>query len=1080
MTQQPPSNDGGVSESIHNFNATSAVANGDANEWMQFFGPANGPVNSQPYDKYRYTTYDLPEAYIGKNYYLRDTIEGLISGDSSQHTWYTSPACLPYQQTDQIHLAWNVWQFNRTLAGQVPHQGISRLITSSKRSFKDHTVRHGLAFYLEHGFMKTAEGRQQYQRNLLGIRQCVQETNNYDVLSTLLHSDRYDREYQLKHGDYSRPTAEVMRREVSEWASVQKSGYGLEWLIEEYKEHLQRNGGVVPSSFVIPPRMALHMTMNDPVKTQYMYAGESGVKMLKDGPSALTTFRGVSVFKTHSFDVYEGELPIDLLSRDMQIGEFYTMKDTVSTHTGEKYNSSMRDVIIYDEVLDDWKRITLAEAIENCARFEEDGSLVEDIRRDDTFTIDSHPGDNVEVYGQVRRKFLSASELDKVGESADYESYDKIHGRALIEGLQQVETWASLADEPSALSFGIAKGMGASGPTGLQEYSTGEHLFSHPSTLDASSIPANKAGCCNWVMLRLIQKHDSTPLKRTISKFMDAVEALYTLVQKAFPQSHVLNHKEYGSEFLTVFCASEREKNLCTFFENCVGRHYQPLWSNSVGQSTQPLPDIIDATVDGVSVLSALQTDFSLNEAQVKRVINYVYNKGKTNSGNIDLNEKVKTKAQAKALAEKFKTLQDKALLEDEPAQFQEDYITPLSCTPALGMKTLANGYLYPNPLSGGYTHLGNTRKQEYIDVSIQSKAPSTLESMGAMQRHMTSCTPISSKRRVASGGFGSEERKKHKQNLAIDNYMENILGESEAHIGAKYQRRDATGVFDRIVKGGSLHVHVEHAQKSPSHVQRAVMVTFLFTPVNRDSLLSMNRAHVYVPFSVLLARPYMTYSMSSAILLKGGYDTGACYVGHSDFQLGDDVASKVHYGNFTYYSKSIVHEPKNVIVLENVMANRYLYGDGTKFWKPEDLITEIDADTPGVKDKGLISMILPAGNRLVESNPISLTGSFARDNVPNSHRHFEGAEWYAAKWNFKDSTDVDDNELIRYDQTHREANTVCFRGHQFSYSQISGGFSSVTRNSGHFGEDVYPGCGKVRSGAGKVFEKQSYASSPN
>ena len=162
------------------------------------------------------------------------------------------------------------------------------------------------------------------------------------------------------------------------------------------------------------------------------------------------------------------------------------------------------------------------------------------------------------------------------------------------------------------------------------------------------------------------------------------------------------------------------------------------------------------------------------------------------------------------------------------------------------------------------------------------------------------------------------------------------------------------------------------------------------------------------------------------------------------------------------------------------MMANRYLYGNGTQFWDANENINDLHVDKPGIKDKGLISMIVPADNRIVSSNPISLTGAFARDNVSNGHQHYYGASWYSAMWRFKDSTDVDDNEMIRYDQTHREANTVCFRGHQFSFSQVSGGFNQVTRNSGHFGEDVYPGCGQVRSGAGKVFEKQNYMSSPN
>jgi len=146
--------------------ATSSDPPAGGNKWEQYFGPPSHQLQTHAYDKYSYETYDLPEAYRGKNLFLRDTIDGFIMGD---HSFYTR-VLLPYAQTDQIHLRWNEWHFNQTLAGRVPHEGISRLITSSKRSFKDHTVRRGLAFILEHGFMNTAEGREQYRRNLLGIK----------------------------------------------------------------------------------------------------------------------------------------------------------------------------------------------------------------------------------------------------------------------------------------------------------------------------------------------------------------------------------------------------------------------------------------------------------------------------------------------------------------------------------------------------------------------------------------------------------------------------------------------------------------------------------------------------------------------------------------------------------------------------------------------------------------------------------------------------------------------------------------------------------------------------------------------
>ena len=133
-------------------------------------------------------TYDLPEAYKGRNLFIRDTIDGFIL---QENEWYTTVA-LPFAQTNDIHLAWNEWHFNATLAGRVPHEGVSRLLTSRKRQFKDHTVRRGLAFILEHGFMKTSEGREQYRRNLRGIKQCVQETCNFDALYAYLTCTNYD------------------------------------------------------------------------------------------------------------------------------------------------------------------------------------------------------------------------------------------------------------------------------------------------------------------------------------------------------------------------------------------------------------------------------------------------------------------------------------------------------------------------------------------------------------------------------------------------------------------------------------------------------------------------------------------------------------------------------------------------------------------------------------------------------------------------------------------------------------------------------------------------------------------------
>ena len=48
--------------------------------------------------------------------------------------------------SDSLHFAWNVWKFDRTIADIEPHQGVPRLVTSSRQSRSSSLIRRGLAF----------------------------------------------------------------------------------------------------------------------------------------------------------------------------------------------------------------------------------------------------------------------------------------------------------------------------------------------------------------------------------------------------------------------------------------------------------------------------------------------------------------------------------------------------------------------------------------------------------------------------------------------------------------------------------------------------------------------------------------------------------------------------------------------------------------------------------------------------------------------------------------------------------------------------------------------------------------------
>lgn len=105
------------------------------NKYMKFLGPPITDLKVTPFDQQNYPTYDLPEAYKGDNLFLTQRITGFVLEDIS---WYTT-VCLPWLETDQLHVVYNEWHFNTVLASRVPHQGTPRLVTTSKRQFK--TVR---------------------------------------------------------------------------------------------------------------------------------------------------------------------------------------------------------------------------------------------------------------------------------------------------------------------------------------------------------------------------------------------------------------------------------------------------------------------------------------------------------------------------------------------------------------------------------------------------------------------------------------------------------------------------------------------------------------------------------------------------------------------------------------------------------------------------------------------------------------------------------------------------------------------------------------------------------------------------
>ena len=308
-------------------------------QMQKYFGPLrNSDVDTWAADQFAHETHNLPKAYEGRNKFLMATIDFLITKDDD---WYTS-AVLPWEYTEELHVAWNVWRFNKTMMDYEPHQGVPRYVTQESESHQDSLSRRGLAFIIEHGFWKTELGRSHYLMNLRQIVEAVHETVFFGVMMALLGADNYYEQWNRNHGTLHRSSLlSTLQDEKFLWAVVQKNIKGLFVMDAEIKDRMRRQG-IEPTAWIFPPKMSIYASMIPEYFNEFQRRGETSKDALEKGPRMFDTFRGLPVYETRTFDVdFQGD-GIEPLTNISTCGEYYIM-DTKDMPHGIKVFSMASD-----------------------------------------------------------------------------------------------------------------------------------------------------------------------------------------------------------------------------------------------------------------------------------------------------------------------------------------------------------------------------------------------------------------------------------------------------------------------------------------------------------------------------------------------------------------------------------------------------------------------------------------------------------------------------------------------------------------------------------------------------------------
>ena len=321
-------------------------------DYENIFGPSARDIKTDLQRFKRHGRWHLPDVLKGPNPWLTDRIDGLIT-DATNSPFTTK--LLPYMYKEDVDgkMKWNVWSFDEGMASRVPYESAARTLTQSKRSFSGYMVRQGMAIVLEHNFMMSPKGRENFKNQLNQLIGSIQYTNDLDVHMALVLAPSHAKTMRERYYSLDKSPSQICREYVDLFGMMQKNVNALDILIEEGKAILRTWGGPMPDFLLCNSKLTFQMTMT-PEKTNYITQGVDGIKRLKQGPD-LGSYRGLSIIHSRSFSMETGQAPRDILRRRVRTAEYYRIPPS-------KKNVN-REFEFYNEERDTWFTLSFTDLL---------------------------------------------------------------------------------------------------------------------------------------------------------------------------------------------------------------------------------------------------------------------------------------------------------------------------------------------------------------------------------------------------------------------------------------------------------------------------------------------------------------------------------------------------------------------------------------------------------------------------------------------------------------------------------------------------------------------------------------------
>ena len=309
------------------------------------FGPAGRDIKHDPQRHKRHQRWHLPDNLKGRNEYLTDRIDGLIT-DATSSPFTRNILPYVYLESPDQKIKWNVYSFDEGMASRVPYESAARVLTQSKTSHAGYAVRQGLAIVMEHNFLASPAGMANFQNQLKQLVGSIQLTNDLDVHIALLQAQSYQKTINEKYYSENDSLYDAARRYVDMFGVMQKMPNALDILIEDAKNHLKTWGSQPPTFLLCPSDLTAQLQMS-PERTNYITNGPDGLKRLAQGPD-LPSYRGLSIIHSQKFSLEPGRKPRNVLKRRVRVAEYYWVPLS-DVNTYQIYNQKRDMMTTFDK-----------------------------------------------------------------------------------------------------------------------------------------------------------------------------------------------------------------------------------------------------------------------------------------------------------------------------------------------------------------------------------------------------------------------------------------------------------------------------------------------------------------------------------------------------------------------------------------------------------------------------------------------------------------------------------------------------------------------------------------------------------